>query len=133
MLWVGQLQSKTAHSSWNSTVLPRLRSNWNRRARQLSLRRPFRGKPSVANGGFDGCTGLSNRLSDRRNSISANCGRDNESFSIMNHEWIEGSRRAFDDSLLSLNQVENIDCPQRIVRRRTRKPVPAGFNEFQFV
>ena len=51
----------------------------------------------------------------------------------MNNEWIEGARRAFDDSFLSLNEVENIDCPQRVVRRRTRKPVPARFNEFQFV
>ena len=51
----------------------------------------------------------------------------------MNHERIEGSRRAFDDSLLSLNQVENVDGPERIVRRRTREPVPAGFYEFQFV
>jgi hypothetical protein len=131
--WVNQLPSRAAHSSWNSAVLPRLRSNWNGFARELSLRLPFGVKLPVANRRFDRCTGLSDRSSAWRNSIFANCGRDNESFSIVNNECIEGSRRAFDDSLLSLNEVENIDCPQRVVRRRTGKPVPARFNEFQFV
>jgi hypothetical protein len=51
----------------------------------------------------------------------------------VDHEWIERSSRAFDDSFLSLNEVENIDCLQRIVRRRTRKPFPARFNELQFL
>ncbi len=51
----------------------------------------------VANRRFDRCTGLSDRGPDWRNSISANGSRDNESFRIVNDEWIEGSRRAFDD------------------------------------
>src|SRR5580692_178224 len=78
-------------------------------------------------------TALSEGSSDWRNFIFANCSGDNKGFSIVNDEWIEGSGRAFDDSLLSLNEVEDIDCLQRIVSRRTRKPVPARFNELQFV
>jgi len=82
---------------------------------------------------LDRSTRLSEGSPGRRDGVLSYRRGHNERFGIMDNKRIERSRRAFDNRFLSLNEIENIDSAQRMVRRRGRKPVSARFNEFQFV
>ena len=90
-------------------------------------------RPPVADGSFDSCTALSDRLPGWRNAISAYGSRHNEGFSIVNNKRLERVGRALDNSLLPFDKVENIDGILSFVRRRTGEPVSTRFDKLQLV
>lgn len=51
----------------------------------------------------------------------------------MDNKRFERVGRAHDNSLFTLDKVENIDGVSSFVRRRTRKPVSAGFDKIRVV
>ena len=51
----------------------------------------------------------------------------------MHHERLKGVVRAFHHSFRAFHEIQNVDAPQRVMRRFSREPVAAGFDEFAHV
>jgi len=90
-------------------------------------------RPVVANRRFDRRRVLCDRLTSRRNSISTNRSRHNKRLSIVNNKWFKCVGRTFDNGLLSLDKIENVDRVSSFVRCRTCEPVSARFDKLQLV